>query len=438
MNTPTTPQQRKYSTDKHVERLASRRIVIPLTYEEYEVEMVDAQQARHCIDHQMAMHPELFPCAMQQGYKLNGWTEASTKMPGKRLRRIRLQNEDENGQRHAYTVFPCDLLPYMTGMVSDVEKALFLKRFGVPDWALTYVFGRNDSYWYRHTTAFGRCNIVGSTVKDADKLPTDVLADEKHAKAHGEKWYIATTVAEDCVLGASASTTADAVSLEAAYGVFKTEAEAVCPDYQPTTVNTDGWAATGKAWRSLFPGVVIVLCFLHAFIKIRACCQRLGDQYEQIKQLVWEIYRADNRAQFKAGIAGLQSWVLCQSDGLTSNARAAINKLCQRADQFCVAFDHPTAYRTSNMLDRHMEPMARWLASGRYFHGDLQTAEVRVRAWALLHNYWPYCPRAKISDTYQSPAHKLNGFVYRDNWLENLLVASSCQGFRFSHKKCLN
>ncbi|MFT7587696.1 MAG: hypothetical protein ACI9EW_004140, partial [Cellvibrionaceae bacterium] len=44
-----------------------------------------------------------------------------------------------------------------------------------------------------------------------------------------------------------------------------------------------------------------------------------------------------------------------------------------------------------------------------------QTAEIRVRSWALLHNDWPYCSRAKTSHLYQSPAHKLNGFVYRDN-----------------------
>ncbi len=82
--------------------------------------------------------------------------------------------------------------------------------------------------------------------------------------------------------------------------------------------------------------------------------------------------------------------------------------------------------------------MARWLASSRYFHGNVQSAELRTRAWALLHNYRTYCPRSAMSDTFRSPAHKLNGFVYCDNWLENLMVASSCQGFKLSHKKRLN
>lgn len=411
---------------------------MPIGYEEYKTVMSEAQQAREHIAEQLVSYPELFPAGMQEGYKLNGWTEVSKKMPEVRLRRIRLLPENDAGQKLAYTLTPCDLLPYMTGMVSDVEKALFLKQFGVPDWGLTYVFGRNDSYWYRQTEAFGKYNLVGTTVKDEEKMPPDLLADEKHAKAHSGKWYIGMTVGQDCVLGASVSPTADGEGLTAAYQVFKEEAQQLVPDYQPNTVNTDGWAATSKAWQTLFPTVTVVLCFLHAFIKIRSRCKRLGEYYDQIKEQVWDIYHAVDPSVFKQRVETLQQWTLKHRHRLTTAAIEALDKLCQRTDHYCVAYDHPTAYRTSNMLDRHMEPLARWLAGGRYFHGHLQTAELRTRAWALLHNYRPYCPRANVSQTFMSPAHKLNGFVYRDNWLENLLVASSCQGFRFSHKKRQN
>ena len=394
--------------------------------------MDDPAQAKACIAQQFADHPELFPQEMAAGYKLHGWTAPSKKMNGKQFRRIRLKA----GKRLAYTLMPCDILPYLTGMVSEVEKALFLKTFGVPDWALTYVFGRNDSYWYRLQQSLGRNNLVGTTVKEADAIPTDLLADEKHGKAHGTKWYIATTVAKDCVLGAAVTTAADTVQLEEGYGVFKQEAQQVNPDYQPNTVNTDGWAATHNAWQSLFPNITIILCFLHAFIKIRSRCKRIGSQlYDQLKHQVWTIYHATDRTLFKAEVGCLQQWVLTHRDKLTSYTIEAIDKLCQRADQFCLAFDHPHAYRTSNMLDRHMEPMARWLFNGRYFHGNRSSADLRIRGWALLHNYRPYCPRAKISETFQSPAHKLNGTIYRDNWLENLLVSTSGQGFQHRHRK---
>ena len=97
-------------------------------------------------------------------------------MPEVQLRRICLKQKDEQGQAQVLTITCSDILPYMTGYTDEVEKALFLGRFGVPFWALSYVFGRNDDYWYRLDTQLGRYEIVGTTVKTADKLPNHLLA----------------------------------------------------------------------------------------------------------------------------------------------------------------------------------------------------------------------------------------------------------------------
>ena len=40
-------------------------------------------------------------------------------------------------------------------------------------------------------------SLVGTTVKKADTLPKDLLADEKHTRFNGHKAYIATTVGQD-------------------------------------------------------------------------------------------------------------------------------------------------------------------------------------------------------------------------------------------------
>jgi hypothetical protein len=75
-----------------------------------------------------------------------------------------------------------------------------------------------------------------------------------------------------------------------------------------------------------------------------------------------------------------------------------------------------------------LESMNRYLYSTPYFHGHLMSAEYQIRAWALFHNFQPYCPCAKIRQKYRSPFHKLNGFVYHENCLQNLLIASSLGG----------
>ena len=126
-------------------------------------------------------------------------------------------------------------MPYMTGYTDDVENALFLRRFGVPYWALTHVFGHDDMYWQRLEERLGRNSIVGTTIKDPDKLLEDLLADEKHTRLNGEKAYIATTVGADCVLGASVVLQADEKSLKEAYGHFKTEDQNPSADYKPKT-----------------------------------------------------------------------------------------------------------------------------------------------------------------------------------------------------------
>ena len=404
----------------------SQRICLPIERVEYERILGDRHAFRKYLDEMIKQHSELFPSTIQQGYQLHDMLPPSKKMPEIRLRRITVKTIDH--REEVFSVAPSFVMPYMTGYSEEIEKALFLRRFGVPYWGLTYVFGHNDMYWERLELHFGANSLVGTTVKQPEHLPHDVLADEKHTRLNGEKVYVATTVGGDCVLGASVALQADAESLQEAYGHFKTEAHNLAADYQPQTVNTDGWKATQTAWLNLFPAITVILCFLHAFLKIRDRCQRMTEHVAEIYTRVWEAYHAADAQAFLAKVSDLKEWA-----GRTLNPGAgleAILKLCDRAPEFALAYAYPSAHRTSNMLDRHMDRMDRCFYSAKYFHGHLMTAEYAVRAWALLHNFQPYCPRARVASQYKSPAHKLNGFVYHDNWLQNLLVSTSLGGCR--------
>jgi hypothetical protein len=215
--------------------------------------MNDQEAYRTHLDDCIRRHPELFPAAIERGYKLYGFTEESAKMPDVRIRRICLHERDERGRVQVFQVAPSYVLPYLVGMVEEVAKPLFLHlKFGVPFWALTHVFGKDDSYWYRVSQQLGRPNLVGTTVKHADRLPEHLVADEKHTRILGNKAYVVCTVAEECVLGASMSLSAGEKGLTGAYQDFKDEACDLNPDYQPETVNILGyakdWFATQAAW----------------------------------------------------------------------------------------------------------------------------------------------------------------------------------------------
>jgi hypothetical protein len=208
--------------------------------------MNDRKAFRKWIDEMIGKHPELFPKAIANGYTLHD-LRTSSKMPAIYLRRIRLKDRDPQGNPQVFTIAPSGVMPYMTAETDEVEKALFLRRFDVPLWALTYVFGRDDDYWYRMENQFGRYNLVQTVVKDPQKLPQHLLADEKITWLNGEEVVVATTVGDDCILGASVALSAGAQDLTEAYDHFKQEAQQVKPTYTPETVNIDGWAATQKA-----------------------------------------------------------------------------------------------------------------------------------------------------------------------------------------------
>ena len=401
-----------------------KRITLPLSIEQYQEIIRDHRAYREWVDEMIAQYPKLFPKEIVDGYTLHD-ERASEKMEGVRLRRISLKARDSAGKKQVFTIAPSSVMPYFAGFTDDVEKALFLRRFDVPFWALAYVFGRDDNYWYRLENHFGRYSIVQTVVKDPEKLPLHLLADEKITWLNGEKVVVATTVGEDCVLGASVALSADEDNLTEAYQHFKEEAQTLKANYAPETVNTDGWSATQHAWLNLFPLVILIECFLHAFIKIRERGKHLKEFFHQLSQQVWDVYRATDAAAFRAQAEELLRWA---EKNTTGYVLGAVRKLCAKTERFALAYEHPLAHRTSNMLDRHMNAMARWLDSTRFFHGHWTSAERSVRAWALLHDFGPYCPRSKASQNYSSPAHKLNGFVYHQNWLHNLLISTSMSG----------
>jgi hypothetical protein len=332
-------------------------------------------------------------------------------------------------------------MPYLTGITPEVEKGLLAHfKYNLSLEAVVELFGHDVNYWYRLTSHLGRYDLVSSTVFTPENLPQNLVADEKHYHQNSGKGFAAMTVGENCVLGLGVAHTASTADLTEAYGVFQREALAIDPSYQPESVNTDGWSATQQAWRLLFPAIIILECFLHAFIRIKNCCRSLAEPYfEELCDEVWRIYHAASPAEFSSQLGYVRRWA---KEFLHESGRVAVEKLAAKADSFVQAYDHPEAHRTSNMVDRHMHFFARWLTHSFYCRGSLKATERRFRAWALVHNFAPFTKRSMAKrvkrdpalEGYTSPVHQLNGKVYHQNWLENLLVATSRSAFLTSHK----
>jgi hypothetical protein len=394
-----------------------RQVVLPMTREQYQAWWDDSQRVRHQIDATMAQHPELFPACLRDGYTLHGFARTSRKLPGIRLRKIR-----SRGGGAAYHLRPSFVMSFMTGTTDTLAYPLLLASFGVPNWVLTLGFGHSDMFWHRHLERLGRNNLVGTTVRDPARLPEHLAADEHHADWNGVKGYVATTAAQGCILGMALTKSADEEHLSAAYGEFAAEARNVDPEYAPQTVNTDGWAATQNAFRCCFQGIVVILCFLHGFLKIRDRCRKNHDLHTR----VWDIFRAPTGTAFRECMNAFRSWFEGQT--WTAAVRDVVAKLWNRTEDYAAAYDHPGCRRTSNAVDQPMNRLWRLVYAGRGLHGHQASSQRRLRGWALLYNFRPFAKRGCRLRPEHSRAHRISGKAYSEHWFENLQISAALMG----------
>ncbi len=408
---------RNRSADPSQPQRGDRQIVLPMTRAQFDQYWKDSSKMRNIIDGIMAESPELFPTCLRNGYALHGFARPSKKRDGIRLRKIRPKDGTT-----AFHLRPSFVMSYMTATTDDVEYPLLLASFGVPCWVLTQGFGHSDMYWQRLLERLGRNSLVGTTVRDPERLPEHLAADEHHVDWNGAKGYVATTAAEGCILGVGLTQAADDEHLRAAYGDFAAEARELDPDYAPKTINTDGWAATQNAFLAWFPSIVVILCFLHGFLKIRDRSRKNHDLHRQ----VWEVYWAKTVEEFRSRMAAFRAWF--ESQTWTASVREMAAKLWKRTEEYAVAYAHGGCRRTSNAVDRPMNRMHRLVYAGRGLHGHQASSQRRLRGWALLLNFRPFAKRSGKVREHQSPAHRLSDKRYCQGWLENLQVSASLMG----------
>jgi hypothetical protein len=380
----------------------------------------DPVEVRRILQQQIANWPELFPQGIQDGFWLSGHLPESKKMPGVRLRQLRLKNGD------VFTLRPSFVLPYMMGDAEELDGPLLLLSIGTPCWVVTKLFGRNDMFWFRLLERLGRNSLVGATVRAPERLPRHLVADEHHADWCGEKGYVGLTAGDGCILGVALTDSADEEHLRKAYGQFEQECRDGNPDYAPETVNTDGWFATQNAFQALFSSITVILCFLHGFLKIRDRCRKARELHRQ----VWDVYHAATAAEFRRRMAAFRSWF--EKGRWNKSVTEMVAKLWKRTDEYAESYAHPGCHRTSNLVDRLMNRLTRFLYAGRGLHGHQRTSELRLRGWALLQNFRPFAPRSNEPRQYRSPVHRLNQKEYHSHWIHNLQLSTSLMGYKYS------
>ena len=341
------------------------------------------------------------------------------------IRRIKLKTDHQ-----VFAIRPSFVMPYGVARTDQVEKPLLLLGDGVALESLVYAFGRDLHYWNRIWLSLGRPSLVGTTIKDPAKLPAHLVPDEKITWHRGQEVLAATTVGGGCLLGVAVARDTGSPALINAYGEFKAEAQDLDPAYAPESVCSDGFKSTRLAWRELFPGLTLILCFLHGVLKITERCR--GLLRKEVLDRVWACYQAETLRQSSQRFRRLGEWAARK---LSGPVLEMVEKLCANRERYQIAYQIPGAFRTTNAVDRLMNQQDRLLYARGYLHGNgdgtgkNDPARLALRAMAMQWNFHPYSARVRRENPKRrSPFADLNGFQYHDNWLHNLLIAASLGG----------
>ena len=421
----------------------SREIVIPVSIDVYSEVIEDNESFRALLAECYSEHPECFPLGFENGFGFKDFKQSS-KM-NIRIRRIRVGFGSEE---HFYRVVPANVMPYMTGRTEDVEKPLFLRKFGVPYWALEYAFGRSACFYWRLERRMGMASIAGSLTGHVDveskndpdagevsrcecSLPEDLACDEKHAKYLGKKAYIAVSAGGGCVLGAELTEGVDKDSLVEGYGVLRDEIEAAAPGHEIKSVNTDGFGSTVAAIPEVWgKTIVLITCILHLYIAIRdGCKKKYREQFGEVADDFWDCYEAPTKAGFSQRWRAFVQKCNSKSEELPERIIGKLSSANEKKlASYKAWYDRPEGHRTSSAVDRVMGSLDRRLFAMRHMRGHFVNSRLLIRAWAHLYNFAPWNPHTIKQKNAQCPAEYLTKKRYRDNWLENFRVASSSAG----------
>ena len=135
---------------------SKKTIVVPFDKQKYQEIVLKSAAFRTELDRIHTEFPQLFPSEIVNGYRMKD-IRFSKKL-SLRIRRIEIDGT-------SYSIRPSFVMPYMTALTDDVEKALSLRKHNVPYWGIAQVFGRYPMYWYRIEQQIGRNSIVGTTVQ---------------------------------------------------------------------------------------------------------------------------------------------------------------------------------------------------------------------------------------------------------------------------------
>ena len=241
--------------------------------------------------------------------------------------------------------------------------------------------------WHRLERAPGRFSLVGTTVKDPERLPPHLVADEKHTTLAGTKIDLVGHAGGGCCLGLAWAEKADQddlTMLTACFGMrLGIWIEVSAPDGQHRRLgrNAGGLANAlqGSDADPLLPPCVSE--------DPGARPAPEGDVRGAAGAGLGGVPRSrcPHVLAATSPVAGVSFEASRQADRAGEGA-----SLCDKREAFVKAYAHPGCHRTSDPMNQFVHRLDYHLYCTQHLHGTAAEAEQRLRGWALIHNFAPW------------------------------------------------
>lgn len=327
-----------------------------------------------------------------------------------------------------FTVLPHFVLRYRKMHPEIAEKTLRAACGGLSLELCSVLFNVSAMSVYRMMCGIGRHCLVTLISRCDIPLPPYLLADEKHAKCLGEKVYLPTIVTGRVIWHLGYVTDKSAAAFKGSYGKFRQSAQHLDPGYRVKGILTDGFESTIKSLRSLFPGVRIGNCVLHAAKKVNGKIKAIPSALR--KNLSFQFYDLFQKAlERKSMVIFSFSQKLrrfaekVKKVAGTENADRISEWIKEKKTGWFALLEDVNIPATSTLLDQAHNAVDRKLFMMKGFHHKKGSQEQFINALAILHNLIPYQRRARNAG--KCGIQVEGGKLPSRNWFLSLQILTS-------------
>ena len=258
--------------------------------------------------------------------------------------------------------------------------------------------------------------------------PQHIIEDEKHTKECGQKAYMPMVYApkEALIWWIDYTHSVSEAELTASLERFKAISTRL---EQIVGATVDGWEAAQNALQTVFDGINLAECHLHALLKLgqhlatykRQCKQAgqpISDTEEiNIRAAFWRVLKAATSEEYQQALDQLPR--AFDHNPLASRKQSLVEK--QTLFQAWTT-DHKLAVVTT-ALDQCMKFLNRKIKNMQTFHGQ-KSGLATANAWAITRNCWRFLKGAKRAGL--SPLELAGADFLGIPWLQlvNLLLST--------------